>query len=147
MAKSIEITVTSLDEFFSRKIQTIPNCNQNTKSYITSIFVNPKDDLSNQSITLVYAQAIANYRFDLFQKIGDWLLFVKSMYPQSLNGASSEYYDTLAQCSYYKCYRIVNRQWPIFEELADTFPYLVNYMQNNLLNSSEGRRFSNRVLF
>ncbi|HVI41866.1 MAG TPA: hypothetical protein VM577_14545 [Anaerovoracaceae bacterium] len=138
MANPLEIAVSSLDDFFAPKIQTIPNCHQDTKSYINGIFVKPKIDLSNQSITLVYAQAISNYRFDLFQTVGDWLLFAKSLYPQHLKDASPEYYNVLAQCSYYKCYRIVNRQWPIFEELADMFPHFVDHIQQNLrVDSSE----------
>ena len=138
-----------LHEFFQEKVENIPNCEKNTKSYVASIFSKlnkENEDLSKESITIVYAQAKFQYKFELFQKIGDWILFTKSLYPSFLKDASSEYYDTIAQCSYYKCYRIVNKQWPLFEELADTFPSVVTHMQNELLNSTKSPTLFYRFL-
>lgn len=127
---------TDLHSFFQEKTNKIPNCDIQTKSYIAGIFSKlnkEKEDFSKNSITIIYAQANFQYNFELFQKLGDWILFTKSLYPAFLKEASSEYYNTIAQCSYHKCYKIINKQWPLFEELADIFPDVVLYMQKELI--------------
>lgn len=114
-----------LSKFFDKKID-IPNCPRFTKAYIVDLFIryiDAEDDLSNHSLTLLYKEGIESGSFDKLQNIGDWLMFTKSLYPDSLNGASVEYYDTLARSAYYKCYLILQRQWVVYEELADQFPY------------------------
>jgi len=116
--------------FISKKIQNIDTNLSETKAYINGIFnsyINSAGDLSKQSLTLEYIKAKENYDFSSFQNIGDWIFFVRTMYPESVT--SDEYYDTLAQCSYYKCYIIIDKKWPCFEELADRFEYFVNYLK------------------
>jgi hypothetical protein len=114
-----------LGKFFDRKID-IPNCPRFTKAYIVDLFIRyieAEDDLSNRSLTLLYKEALDSGSFDKLQNIGDWLMFTKSLYPDSLTGASIEYYDTLARSAYYKCYLLLKREWLVYEELADQFPY------------------------
>jgi len=114
-----------LGKFFDRKID-IPNCPRFTKAYIVDLFIryiDAESDLSNHSLTLLYKEAIDSCSFDKLQNIGDWLMFTKSLYPDSLTGASIEYYETLARSAYYKCYVMLRRQWVVYEELADQFPY------------------------
>lgn len=129
------LSIINLNQYFSDITKKIPHCQENTKSYIADVFANQQVSI-NQSITLIYAEANYNYNFEKFQTVGDWLLFAKSIFPESLNGASSEYYDVIAQCAYYRCYRMLNKQWPLFEELADMFPILVKNLQK-LLRSSD----------
>lgn len=98
-----------------------------TKAYINGIFVEfikpGKKDLSNKSITLEYFKAKENYDFIRFQTLADWIFFIQSLYPEY--ATNPEYYNTIAKCSYYKCYIILDRKWACFEELADRFDYFV----------------------
>ena len=123
----------NLFDFFNEIIN-IPNCEEKTRSYIISIFadIKIKDDLSNKSVTLLYNNAIQNYSFEEFRKIADWLFIAKSIYPDSLNGASKSYYNSIAQTAYHKCYIIMNKQWLIFEELADQFEPYTNSVRRSL---------------
>jgi hypothetical protein len=138
----------TLREFFTTQIESLPNCRQSTKSYIISVFSQPKMEqynYSNESITLLYAAAKFEPNFQKFQSLGDWLLVAKSLFPASLSEATPEYYDAIAQNCYYKCYTLINKEWPIFEELADTFPSVVRDLQKKmwlLLSSTETTYFS-----
>lgn len=123
----------SLEEFFNAKIEKLP-CQRSTKAYIYSIFSSPKknNDFSKDSITIIYSKAKSEYSLELFQGLADWILFAQTMYPDSLNHASPEYYQTIAQISYYRCYRIVNRSWALYEELADNLPLIIKMMRVSL---------------
>jgi hypothetical protein len=132
--------LTSLEKFFVDKVRYIP-CQEDTKAYIVSTFVGfkkcePSHNLHGKSITLEYNKAQLEHSFKLYQQVGDWILFSKSMYPESLT-ASGEYYDSIAQLSYYKCYRIVNRQWRLYEELADKFPLVVKHLHDEMRDVSK----------
>ncbi len=103
-------------------------CLEPTKAYIVGVLSEIRKegkDFSQESLTLAYANAQRLYSFEQFQAIGDWILFAKVMFPSSLTAASPEYYSVLAQESYNRCYRILNRQWVLFEELADRFPEFI----------------------
>lgn len=129
---SLLLSADSLDALFNTQIEKLP-CHQSTKAYISGIFTSPKkeNDFSKESITVIYSQAKNEYRMDLFQNLADWILFAQTMYPDSLCHASPEYYQTIAQLSYYRCYRMINRQWTLFEELADKLPHLIKQMRVN----------------
>lgn len=132
--------LTSLENFFIDKVKCIP-CQEDTKAYIVSTFVGfkkcePSHNLHRKSITLEYNKAQLEHSFELYQQIGDWILFIKSMYPESLD-ASGEYYDSIARLSYYKCYRIVNKQWKLYEELADKFPLVVKHLHDEMRDVSK----------
>lgn len=112
-----------LTKFFEKTLDDLP-CHYDTKAYIVSIYTKYKKaqcDLSKNSLTLLYASAKENQDFSSFQDIGDWLFFTKSLYPESLHGASEDYYHTLGRLSYYSCFKILKKQWRSFEELADNF--------------------------
>ncbi len=99
-------------------------CQSDTKAYIVSIyekFVTTEFDLSKDSVTLRFAQARSKQDFLTYQNLGDWIFFANTIAPQHLQFASKEYYDTIARLSYYSCYKLINRQWTLFEELADDF--------------------------
>jgi hypothetical protein len=132
--------LTSLESFFVDKVRHIP-CEEDTKAYIVSTFVGfkkcePDHNLYGKSITLEYNKAQLEHSFELYQQVGDWILFTKSMYPESLT-ASEEYYDSIAQLSYYKCYRIVNKQWQLYKELATKFPIVVKYLRDEMRDVSK----------
>jgi len=124
--------IKSLECFFLEKTKSLNNCQEPTRAYITNVFKTAKKetaDYSKESITIVYAKAKFEHRFDLFQNLGDWILFTRTLYPASLMTASTDYYNAIAQDSYYHCYRLMNRKWTLFEELADKFPNLVQSLQ------------------
>lgn len=120
-----------LDSIFSESIKNLP-CHKNTKAYITNILTSPNKegcDFSNKSLTLIYSKAKFEYSFELFQLLGDWILFCETVFPENLNDASKEYYQEIARDSYYRCYKMINKKWLLFEELADRFPILVMNLQ------------------
>jgi hypothetical protein len=110
-------------------------CHSDTKAYITGIFgkyKTTKFDLSKDSITLLYAQASDKKDFLIYQNLGDWVFFSNTMMPGHLHHASKDYYDTVARLSYYSCYRIINKQWKLYEELADNFIILEKEVKEKL---------------
>lgn len=110
-------------------------CRQDTKAYIASIYGKYRSadhDLSKDSVTLLFAQARAKQDFLTYQNLGDWIFFINTMAPKHLSGASKDYYDTIARVSYYTCYKLINRQWKLFEELSDNFPILEAQVRNKL---------------
>jgi hypothetical protein len=113
----------NINSFFDELLIDL-NCQRDTKAYITGIFKKYKTaefDLSKDSITLLFAQARHKQDFLTYQNLGDWIFFANTIAPTHLKGASKDYYDTIARLSYYSCYKLINRQWKLFEELADNF--------------------------
>lgn len=116
-------TINNLGSFFTDVLQKL-RCEEDTRAYIISVFSkyrNSTFDLSQESITLAYARASLHQDFLGFQTIGDWLFFANALFPESLSKTSKGYYHNLARLSYYSCYRLINRQWVLFERLADDF--------------------------
>lgn len=110
-------------------------CQHDTKAYIISIYGKYKTiefDLSQDSVTLLFAQARQKQDFLTYQNLGDWIFFANTMAPGHLKFASKNYYDTIARLSYYSCYKLINRQWKLFEELADDFLILEERVKNRL---------------
>lgn len=110
-------------------------CRCDTKAYIISIYGKYKSaefDFSKDSITLRFAQARRKQDFLAYQNLGDWLFFINTIAPEHLQFASKEYYDTIARISYYSCYKLINRQWKLFEELSDNFVILETQVKNKL---------------
>lgn len=95
------------------------------QSYLIQILKKPSIDLHNTIIILEYAKAYNNYNFNKFQQIGDWILFSQSIYPNSLNGGTFEYFTSIGQISYFQCYKILKKQWKIYEELSDLLPDII----------------------
>ena len=110
-------------------------CQRDTKAYIISIYGKYKSaefDLSKDSVTLMFAQARSKHDFLSYQNLGDWIFFANTIAPQHLQSATKDYYDTVARLSYYSCYKLINGQWKLFEELADDFLTLEEQVKNRL---------------
>lgn len=134
-----------LEIFFDETIK-IPNCEEKTRSYIVGIFSSSLDrDFTNESLTFALKDAYEKMSFQSFKELGDYLFFTKSLFPENLTGANPGYYNSIAQTSYYKCFLLLNRQWTIYEELADQFPKYTQTV-NQLLNSTN-RGFSGALRF
>jgi len=110
-------------------------CQRDTKAYIVSIygkFRSADHDLSKDSVTLLFAQARNKHDFLTYQNLGDWIFFSNTMAPRHLHDASQDYYQTIARLSYYSCYKLINKQWKLFEELSDNFPKLEHQVKTKL---------------
>lgn len=110
-------------DFFGKQLEGL-DCQKLTQAYIVGIFGKYRTadfDLSKESLTLKFAEARTQRDFAKFQTIGDWIFFSQSLMPQHLHYASKDYYDTVARLSFYSCYQLLNRQWQVYEELADDF--------------------------
>jgi len=111
-----------INYYFADKLKNIV-CDEMTKNYIIGIFSKYKTsyyDLSKNSITIQYGEALLGNNFEKFQTIADWLFFANAIFPESLKNASKNYYYSIAQLSYFNCYRII-KQFVIYEVLADNF--------------------------
>lgn len=124
----------NLNSFFEELLADI-KCQPTTRIYITSIYGKYKTaqfDLSKDSVTILFAQARSNQDFLTYQNLGDWIFFANTLAPSHLHHASKDYYDTIARLSYYSCYRLIDKQWKLFEELADDFNTLESQVKNKL---------------
>lgn len=118
----------NLAEYFAEKINCL-NCQEDTKAYIVSIFQKYRTasfDYSKDSVTLLYARAKNTQSFAEFQNIADWIFYSEILFPESLNSASADYYQTVAKMSYFTCYKLIQRKWKCFDELADQYSYIVD---------------------
>jgi len=119
-------TFSNIENYFIKKLEPL-KCEKETKAYIASIFSKYKSsdlDLSDSSITVIYADAKQNVNFSKFQNLGDWIFFSLTIHDKHLQFASKDYYQTVAKMSYLHCFRLLNKQWKLFEELSDNFEYL-----------------------
>jgi hypothetical protein len=124
----------NINNFFEELLADI-ECQPTTRIYITSIYGKYKTaqfDLSKDSVTLLFAQGRSKQDFLTYQNLGDWIFFANTMAPNHLHNASKDYYDTVARLSYYSCYRLINREWKLFEELADNFLILEEQVKKRL---------------
>lgn len=115
------------------------DCSGDTKSYIISIFDKykfVKDDLSKDSITLLFIEATQKQNFSIYQNIGDWVFFANIIAPQHLKNASKNYYDTIAKKSYMSCFYLLNKQWNLFKDMSENFNTLEYGVKKRLKNIS-----------
>lgn len=124
----------NITDFFEELLTDL-ECQRDTKAYIIGIYGKYKSsefDLSKDSVTLMFAQARNKQDFSTYQNLGDWIFFTNTLAPEHFKYASKEYYDTVARLSYYSCYRLINRQWKLFEELSDNFQLLESQVKQKL---------------
>lgn len=138
--------IQNLNIFFEEKTKNLTNYSNQTKAYITHMFSSKHNIIyPHDSLTIIYAEAKSKQRFDLYQNVADWILFIKTFYPENLQNASQEYYNTLAQDSYYKCYKLI--KWELFQEISDKFPELINSLQLTFRVNSSEERLNRRSFF
>jgi hypothetical protein len=130
----MDIIHKNLTNFFDELLTDL-ECQRDTKAYIINIYVKYRTaqfDLSKDSVTLLFAQARSKQDFLSYQNLGDWIFFSNTIAPAHLKFASKDYYDTIARLSYFSCYKLINKQWKLFEELSDNFLLLENQVKNKL---------------
>lgn len=112
---------TNINDFFSDKLKNV-STDPIIQSYIVSVLVKyKKNDLnySKESLTILYSEAKNTANFHRFQSLGDFIFFCNTLYPEHLNNASPDYYHSIGRLSYYSCYRLMNKEWKVFENMAD----------------------------
>jgi hypothetical protein len=127
---------TEFNKLFEEVLSDLP-CQNDTKAYIVSIYskyLTSRHDLSKDSITLLFAQARDNHDFLIYQNLGDWIFFQNTIHNNPPKHVSKDYYDTIARLSYYSCYKLINRQWKLFEELSDNFMVIEHSAKERLTN-------------
>ncbi len=130
------IGVKGLDGWFTERLQGL-RYRPETVAYVTGVLKalarpQPGDDFSRTSIVLAYAEARRTGDFALFQRIGDWVLWVDTIMPESLEN-SRECVESIGQLSYYTCHRIMRGQWVVYEELADELPRIAARVRRSLV--------------
>jgi len=121
--------VTRLDAWFTERLRTL-DCSPETIAYVAGVLkaqAHPRhsEDLSNESIVVAYSAARSSGDFVSYQRLGDWVLFVDIAMPGSM-GNQRDLIEVVGRLSYSACYRLVNRQWPVFDELSDRLPVLAD---------------------
>lgn len=143
----MDILHRNITKFFEELLIDL-ECQHDTKAYIISIYGKYKSaefDLSKDSITLLFAQARNKQDFLTYQNLGDWIFFANTLAPYHLKFASKDYYDTVARLSYYSCYKLINRQWRLFEELSDNFLTLESRVKQKFDNIRFNTRTSEGI--
>ena len=127
------INTISLEDYFNNRVKNL-NCRKDTSAYIANTLHNYKNsvyDFTNKSLTLEFADAKFNMSYKRFQELADYILFMEATFPNALSGASMEYYHSIAQSAYYRCYTMM-RSWVLFEEIADRFPNLIIQLHDEI---------------
>ena len=131
----MELFTGTVNSFFQKELSVL-KCDPVVRAYIVGVlsdFKTSKIDYSKNSITSVYSEASFNNDFIKFQSIADWLFLCSSLYPEHLNGASIDYYYSIGQVSYYKCYKLLNRQLLVYEAMSDLFIPLVKNVRKTII--------------
>ena len=118
--------VVKLDAWFADKLGTL-NCREDTRAYVSGVlskFHPNKDSLTNDSIVLAFNDAKLCGDFVAFQRIGDYVLWADSVFPEH-TAKNKELVVLLGRLSYYRCHHIMKKQWLVFEELADDLPRII----------------------
>jgi hypothetical protein len=126
----------SADLFFEQALQNL-SCDKLTKAYILNILLDNIKNFHHIDISTTYINAVTKYDFKSFQSLGDWIFFLESIYPKSLRAASQDFYFNIGRMSYFKCYKLLNRKWPLYEELSDQFIGYTQQIHSSMKNLSK----------
>lgn len=102
-------------------------------AYVTGVLANnsPTVIVPRSSVVLAFCEARRTGDFARYQRLGDETLFVSSVFPEAI----VEHRDlivSLGSLSYYACYRLTQRQWTVYEELADQLPLVARAVKRRL---------------
>lgn len=123
-----------LDDWFADKLDGL-QCAPDTLAYVVGVLGKKRwegDILAGESIVLAFNDALVTSDFVSFQRIGDWVLWVDSVYPEYING-HRELIESIGRRSYYTCHRIMRGQWHVYEELADELPSIAEKVRRKLV--------------
>ena len=128
--------IVGLDSWFADRLHGMRR-KPETVAYIAGVLkslAKPRelDDLSKRSVVLEFAYARETGDLATFQRIGDWVLWVNIVMPESLEG-TREAVESVGRQSYYTCHRILRGQWRVYEELADDLPTIARSARHMLV--------------
>lgn len=128
--------VKGLDAWFAERLQGL-NYRPETVAYVAGVLkaqANPKmhECMAGRSIVLAYIDAKEKGDFVEYQRIGDWVLFVNVILPESIQH-EREAVTTIGRLSYYSCHRLIRYKWDLYEELADELPSLAMHVRRKLV--------------
>jgi hypothetical protein len=112
-----------LDGWFAERLEGL-QCTPDTRAYVIGVLGKKRwdgDILVGESIVLAFNDALITSDFAAFQRIGDWVLWIDSVYPEYIND-HRDVIESIGRRSYYSCHRIMRGQWRVYEELADELP-------------------------
>jgi hypothetical protein len=124
----------AVNKLFSDRLRGLQG-NPETIAYIVGVLSKRRwdeDDLSNQSVVLAFHDAGLKGDFATFQRIGDWVLFIDTVFPEHFNGVR-ECVENIGRLSYYRCFRLMGGKWHVYEELADELPSLAVKVRHRLV--------------
>src|SRR3990167_451336 len=125
------LTIKCLDDWFAFRIEPV-ELSTEAKAYIVGV-LSKKTEVIEKSLVPEYACARSTSDFVRLQKIGDSVLFVSIIHPEFIRQELDLTY-TIAKLSYYGCHRILDRKWPVYEELADRLPTIVDDVRSSLFS-------------
>lgn len=128
--------IKGLDAWFSERLQGLEGYRPETIAYITGVLKaqgkpRGQDCMAGQSVVLAFHEAKLTGNFAQYQRIGDWILFVDVILPDSIKH-EREAIVTIGQLSYLTCYRLVQHKWDVYEELSDCLPDIARSVRNAL---------------
>lgn len=94
------------------------------------------DDLSKTSVVFAFAEAknAGPDAFAKYQQLGDWVLWINSFAPAAVK-PNVAIVEMMGRQSYDACYRLMQRQWKIYEELADRLPAVTRAVHSKLVEN------------
>jgi len=119
---------TKLKDLFRQLTSQIKTETRELGPYIEGVlsqYIHAQDDYSKDSVTLRFIQAQAQMNFAGYQKLGDWIFFLSSVFPEAAQQHKTVY-SMIGQSCYKKCFILLNKEWVLYEELADNFVPLSN---------------------
>jgi hypothetical protein len=121
---------TSFDpNWFSNRLEQL-NRSPETKAYIVGVLnrfmISPVDDLSQRSIVLEFLEAKMSGDFSKFCRIGDWALWSLSF------KMHDSLVESLGRQAYATCYRLLDKKWAVFHELATDLPTVTRDLKTTL---------------
>lgn len=128
------VTFEGFDSFLDAKVD-VQTEYWETSAYIKSVlrkYIRADNDLSDQSIVLMWFDAKETSSFEKFQDIGDWVFYSSAWFPDSIK-CDIDFYQSIGRSSYYRCYRFLKGSWPLYEEMADKFQQFVGVVQESLV--------------
>ena len=126
------IRTVSLRSYFEEQLVGL-SVSPESRAYVVSLMADYKTsekDLSRESLVLFFTRARELGSFELFQQLGDWVLWTMALAPDSL--AEKALAEDLGRLSYYRCWSILRGSWGLYEELADRLPHVATSVRNSL---------------
>jgi len=123
---------TRLEDWFCRRMEGV-DVSPDARAYLVSLFSSMKsahNDMSRESIVLAFSEARLTGQFAKYQRIGDWVMWGMSFTPESFE--TKELIIDLGRLSYYACWRMTNKEWRVYEELANDLPRITTSISSTV---------------